>query len=98
MAVVVQAYRFALDPAPAQERMLRSHAGAARFASGAESINACGGTARPGHAGQDPVKQEPGTRHLDQTGTAAPQGTATEWGVLADHSSATDRFGKRGRS
>ncbi len=29
---VHQAYRFALDPAPAQERMLRSHAGAARFA------------------------------------------------------------------
>ena len=32
MAVVVQAYLFALDPSPAQERMLRSHAGAARFA------------------------------------------------------------------
>ena len=29
---VVQAYRFALDPTRAQERMLRSHAGAARFA------------------------------------------------------------------
>jgi putative transposase len=29
---VNQAYRFALDPTPAQERMLRSHAGAARFA------------------------------------------------------------------
>ena len=29
---VMQAYRFALDPAPAQERTLRSHAGAARFA------------------------------------------------------------------
>lgn len=27
-----QAYRFALDPTPAQERTLRSHAGAARFA------------------------------------------------------------------
>jgi putative transposase len=31
-ATVIQAYRFALDPAPAQERMLRSHADAARFA------------------------------------------------------------------
>ena len=31
-AKVIQAYRFALNPAPAQERMLRSHAGAARFA------------------------------------------------------------------
>jgi len=29
---VAQAYRFALDPAPAQERALASHAGAARFA------------------------------------------------------------------
>lgn len=29
---VIQAYRFALDPSPAQERMLVSHAGAARFA------------------------------------------------------------------
>ena len=29
---VTQAYRFALDPAPEQERALRSHAGAARFA------------------------------------------------------------------
>jgi putative transposase len=32
MTVVVQAYRFALDPSPGQERALRSHAGAARFA------------------------------------------------------------------
>ena len=30
--VIVQAYRFALDPTPGQERALRSHAGAARFA------------------------------------------------------------------
>jgi len=29
---IQQAYRFALDPTPAQERMLRSHAGASRFA------------------------------------------------------------------
>ena len=29
---VTQAYRFALDPSPVQERALRSHAGAARFA------------------------------------------------------------------
>ena len=32
MAVVKLAYRFALDPTPAQKRALRSHAGAARFA------------------------------------------------------------------
>lgn len=32
MARVRQAYKFALDPTPAQERALRSHAGAARFA------------------------------------------------------------------
>jgi len=30
--VVKLAYRFALDPTPAQQRALRSHAGAARFA------------------------------------------------------------------
>jgi hypothetical protein len=29
---VPQAYRFALDPTPAQEQKLRSHAGAARYA------------------------------------------------------------------
>jgi putative transposase len=29
---VRQGYRFALDPTPAQERALRSHAGASRFA------------------------------------------------------------------
>ena len=32
VATITQAYRFALDPSPAQERALRSHAGAARFA------------------------------------------------------------------
>ena len=32
MTAVRQAYRYALDPSPAQERALRSHAGAARFA------------------------------------------------------------------
>ena len=31
-AGIIQAYRFALDPSPAQERALLSHAGAARFA------------------------------------------------------------------
>jgi putative transposase len=45
-------------------------------ASGAESINACGGTVRPGLAGRGPVKQEPGISHGSQTGIAAPQGTA----------------------
>jgi putative transposase len=42
-------------------------------ASGAESKNACGGTVRPGHAGQDPSKQEPGTAPAGQTGTAPRQ-------------------------
>ena len=32
MAAVTQAYRFALDPTPSQQRILASHAGAARFA------------------------------------------------------------------
>ncbi|HYJ73482.1 MAG TPA: helix-turn-helix domain-containing protein, partial [Actinomycetota bacterium] len=31
-AAVHQAYRFALDPTPSQQRTLASHAGAARFA------------------------------------------------------------------
>ena len=42
-------------------------------ASGAESLNACGGTVRPGLAGHVPVKQEPGTAYADQTGTATGQ-------------------------
>jgi putative transposase len=42
-------------------------------ASGAERLNACGGTVRPGHAGRVPVKQEPGTAPADETGTAARQ-------------------------
>jgi len=46
-------------------------------ASGAESINACGGTVRPGLAGRVPVKQEPGTAQTDKTGTVPRQrGTA----------------------
>jgi putative transposase len=39
-------------------------------ASGAERLTACGGTVRPGSAGQVPVKQEPGTASTGQTGTA----------------------------
>ena len=46
-------------------------------ASGAESLNACGGTVRPGHARHDPVKQEPGARQRGKTGTVPTQaGTA----------------------
>jgi hypothetical protein len=46
-------------------------------ASGADRVTACGGTVRPGHAGHVPVKQEPGTRQRDQTGTVPRQhGTA----------------------
>lgn len=42
-AAVLQAYRFALDPTPAQERALASHAGAARFAYnwGLARVRAC---------------------------------------------------------
>jgi putative transposase len=32
MMLVTQAYRYALDPTPRQQRALRSHCGAARFA------------------------------------------------------------------
>jgi putative transposase len=45
-------------------------------ASGAESINACGETVRPGSAGHVPVNQEPGTAYAGQTGTAAQQQAA----------------------
>jgi putative transposase len=42
-------------------------------ASGAERINACGGTVRPSHAGHVPAKQEPGTALAGQTGTVSGQ-------------------------
>jgi len=42
-------------------------------ASGAESLNACEGTVRPGIAGHVPVKQEPGTADAGKTGTASRQ-------------------------
>jgi putative transposase len=45
-------------------------------ASGAESLNTCGGTVRPGLAGHVPVKQEPGTPDEDETGTATGQPAA----------------------
>jgi putative transposase len=46
-------------------------------ASGAESLNACGGTVRPGLAGHVPVKQEPGAALAGETGTVPRQrGTA----------------------
>jgi hypothetical protein len=40
-------------------------------ASGAESLNACGGCVRPGRAGRRPLNQEPGAAHAGKTGTAA---------------------------
>jgi putative transposase len=47
-------------------------------ASGAERVNACGGTVRPRLAGHVPVNQEPGTPHGGKTGTVPrQQGTAT---------------------
>lgn len=42
-------------------------------ASGAERVNDCGGTVRPGTAGRVPVNQEPGTAHADKPGTASGQ-------------------------
>jgi len=47
-------------------------------ASGAERLNACGGTVRPGTAGHIPVKQEPGTSLAGQAGTASRQQEAAE--------------------
>jgi putative transposase len=46
-------------------------------ASGAESRNARGETARPSLAGRVPVNLEPGTRKRGKTGTAARQQAAT---------------------
>ncbi|WP_344892832.1 IS607 family element RNA-guided endonuclease TnpB [Actinomadura meridiana] len=47
-------------------------------ASGAESLNACGGDVRPGPAGHLPTKQESGAAHgVDETGTAAGLPAAT---------------------
>ena len=45
-------------------------------ASGAERLNACGATIRPGTAGRAALKQEPGTAHAGKTGTAAGQPAA----------------------
>ena len=41
--------------------------------SGTESENACGPQVRPGLAGHSGMKQEPGTAHAGQTGTASGQ-------------------------
>jgi len=54
-------------------------------ASGAESLNARGGTVRPGPAGRVPVKQEPGAAHADQTGTASEQPLAAEQELTHAH-------------
>lgn len=70
MAMVKVAYRFALDPSPAQGRALRSHAGAlpqaARIHAAAPVCSAC---RHP--AGRITVKRELGTRTRGKTGTAA---------------------------
>jgi putative transposase len=54
-------------------------------ASGAESLNACGGTVRPGLAGHVPVNQEPGTAQAGQTGTASGQPVAAEQELTHAH-------------
>lgn len=67
---VMQAYRFALDQTPGDERAFRSHAGASRFAwKLARRLE--NGT------GRVPMKQEPGTAHAGKTGTASRQLLAT---------------------
>ena len=47
-------------------------------ASGAESLNARGGTVRPGLAGHVPASLEPGTRKRGKTGTASGQPLAAD--------------------
>jgi putative transposase len=58
-------------------------------ASGAERINACGGTVRPGAAGRVPARQEPGAAVAGETGTASGQPLAAGWELVRAHSSAT---------
>ena len=63
---IQQAYRFALDPTPRQERMLRSHAGAARFAYNwgiARTIEALDAREAEKTAGSEAVTKVPG--HFD---------------------------------
>lgn len=48
-------------------------------ASGTERLNACGEAVRPGITGRAPEKQEPGTAHAGQTGTASRQQGAAAW-------------------
>jgi len=50
-------------------------------ASGAESVNACGGTVRPGVAGRVPVKQEPGAALAGETGIVSGQPLTVGLGV-----------------
>jgi putative transposase len=59
-------------------------------ASGAESINACGGTARPGPAGLDPQKQESGTAPAGKTGTVSEQSLTAGHAPTQAHCPATD--------
>ena len=54
-------------------------------ASGTERLNACGGTVRPSLAGRVPVKQEPGTAHAGQTGTASGQPLAAAQQLVNAH-------------
>ena len=54
-------------------------------ASGAERINACRGTVRPGAAGHVPAKQEPGIAFAGETGTASGQPLAAGQELAHDH-------------
>jgi len=51
-------------------------------ASGADRINACRAQVRPGHAGHQAMKQEPGTAHMGKTGTASGQPLAAGHGRI----------------
>jgi putative transposase len=52
-------------------------------ASGAERLNARGGTVRPGLAGQSPLKQEPGNADTGQTGTVSGQTAGCRTGAYS---------------
>jgi putative transposase len=70
---VQQAYRFALDPTPRQERMLRSHVGAARFAynwGNAMIIAALDARQAQKDAGEEPTARVPSHFDLCKAWTA----------------------------
>jgi hypothetical protein len=71
--LVMQAYRYALDLTPTQQRLVAAHAGAGQSG----PVAARGADRKTQLAGQVAVKREPGTASAGKTGTVPPQGRTT---------------------